>query len=200
MASTQAAQVTERYGIRGGYILYVSALGSHKNVSTLLQAYQEARLQGRLTAPLVVVGSQRWGQETLTCLETLRLREDVVLIGWVPAEDLPALYAGADLFVFPSRYEGFGLPVLEAMACGTPVIVSDCGSLPEVAGEAELYVDPEDPTALAEAMCRVAGDTAMRANMTAAGLQQAARFCWARSALELRALCRAVAGRMDDYG
>ncbi len=194
ISSSQAAEVARRHGIRGPYILYVGALGPHKNVSTLLQAYQRARLDGRLPARLVVVGSLRWGQSAQAVLETLRVRDDIVLMGEAPPEDLPALYAGADLFVFPSRYEGFGLPVLEAMACGAPVVVSDRGSLPEVAGSAGLYVDPDDESALAAMMCRVVGEPETRARMAAAGLEQAARFSWARSAADLLALFREVAG------
>ncbi len=194
ISPSQAAEVAGRHGIRGRYVLYVGALGSHKNVSTLLRAYQRARLDGGLTAGLVVAGSLRWGQHAQAVLETLRVRDDILLTGEVPREDLAALYAGADLFVFPSRYEGFGLPVLEAMACGAPVIVSDRGSLPEVAGAAGLYVDPDDESALAAMMCRVVREPETRARMGAAGLEQAARFSWARSAADLLAIFRDVAG------
>jgi glycosyltransferase involved in cell wall biosynthesis/SAM-dependent methyltransferase len=189
----QAAEVARRLGIRGRYILYVGALGPHKNVPTLLRAYQRARREGGLAAELVVAGSPRWGGETLAVMESLEVRDGIVLAGPVSPEDLPALYSGADLFVFPSRYEGFGLPVLEAMACGTPVIVSNRGALPEVAGEAGCYVDPDDEAALAAAMCRIFGEPEVRARMAAAGLERAACFSWARSAADLLALFREVA-------
>lgn len=189
----RAAEVVTRLGIRGRYLLYVGALGPHKNVPTLLRAYQRACLEGGLAAQLVVVGSPRWGRETLSVLESLRVRDSVLLAGPVPTEDLPALYSAAEAFVFPSRYEGFGLPVLEAMACGTPVIVSDGGALPEVAGEAGCYVDPDDEAGLVAAMCRIVGEPGVRARMAAAGLRQAARFSWARSAAELLALFRELA-------
>lgn len=189
----KAAEVTSRLGIRGPYVLYVGAFGPHKNVPTLLCAYERARLEGGLAARLVLVGSPRWGEEALGVLETLRVRDDVLLAGPVPAEDLPALYSGAEVFVFPSRYEGFGLPVLEAMACGAPVIVSRAGALPEVAAEAGCVVDSDDEGALAAAICRIVGEPETRARMRAAGLRQASRFSWAKSAADLAALFREVA-------
>jgi len=191
---SQAAEVARRHGIRGRYVLYVGALGPHKNVSTLLRAYQRARLDGGFAASLVVVGNPRRQAEIQAVLDTLRVRDEIVLTGEVPADELPALYAGADCFVFPSRYEGFGLPVLEAMACGTPVIVSDRGSLPEVVGAAGFCVDPDDEGALAAVMCQVIGEPETQARMAAAGLEQAARFSWARSAADLLVLLREVAG------
>jgi glycosyltransferase involved in cell wall biosynthesis len=147
----------------------------------------------------MVVGSHRWGEDLLTVLERFDVRQDILLTGPVPAEDLPALYAGAECFVFPSRYEGFGLPVLEAMACGTPVIVSNRGALPEVVGQAGVLVDPEDPIALAAAMCQVTGDLDLRRRLVAAGLAQAARFSWTESARDLLSLLQKVAdgGRED---
>ncbi len=189
----QAAEVAKRYGVFGPYMLYVGALGPHKNVPALFQAYQLAREERKIPAKLLVVGNSQWGEETTAVLQTLRVRDDIVTPGFVPAEDLPALYAGAELFVFPSRYEGFGLPVLEAMACGTPVIVSKDGALPEVAGEAGLYVDPDDCTTLADLMCRVLGGRDLRAQLAAASLKQAENFCWTRSAGQLLALLRDAA-------
>ena len=192
----QAAHVAMRYGLSGPYILYVGALSPHKNVTVLLRAYQLAREEGNIPAKLLVVGSSHWGQEAMALLQTLRVRDDILMLGFVPAEDLPALYAGAELFVFPSRYEGFGLPVLEAMACGTPVIVSKAGALPEAAGEAGLYVDPDDCTALADLMRRVLGGRELRATLAAASLKQAENFCWTRSATQLLTLFRDTAAHV----
>jgi len=186
------AEVVARYGIRGQYILYVGALGPHKNVTTLLQAYERARLRNGLAAQLVLVGSQRWGEGTLSLLETLHVRSNVVLTGLVPAADLPPLYSGAACFVFPSRYEGFGLPVLEAMACGTPVVASNAGALPEVIGRAGLLVDPENPEGLAASMCQLVTDQQLRADLSARGLSRAAEFSWERSAHDLLTLLREV--------
>ena len=122
----------------------------------------------------------------------LGLGDSVMFLGPVAGADLPALYAGAELFVFPSLYEGFGFPVLEAMACGTPVICSNVSSLPEVAGSAALQVDPRDTDALAAAMDRVLGDAALRQEMRREGLAQAGRFSWTRTAQQTLAAYRRV--------
>lgn len=194
-AAPVVAEVIRRHGIPRPYILYVGAMGAHKNVAGLLRAYECARLEGGLQAALVLTGSHRWGAETLATLEGLRVRSDVLLTGPVPAADLPPLYSGAMAFVFPSLYEGFGLPVLEAMACGAPVIASNRGALPEVVGDAGLLADPEEIPALADLLCRLGGDPDLRARLGAAGRRQAARFSWGQSAAALQDLLGEVAGR-----
>jgi len=118
--------------------------------------------------------------------------QSVVFLGPVPNDDLPALYAGAMLFVFPSLYEGFGLPSLEAMACGTPVVCSNTSSLPEVVREAAIMVDPLDAEGLAAAMERALRDQALREEMREKGLKQAAKFSWERTAREMLEVYRAV--------
>ena len=119
--------------------------------------------------------------------------ENVVrFLGPVPEADLPALYAGAAVFVFPSLYEGFGLPVLEAMACGTPVITSNTSSLPEVVGEAGILIDPRDVRALAEAVERVLADERLRAELRAKGVERARQFTWEKTARETLAVYRSV--------
>ncbi len=188
------AEVASRFGLSEPYILYVGALGPHKNVETLLRAYQRARLNAHLPAKLVIVGSHHWGRHAMSVLESLHVRNDIVLTGYVPVEDLPALYTGAELFVFPSSYEGFGLPVLEAMACGTPVIAANSGSLPEAGGSAALYVDPMDEDALAATMCRVMNEPETRARMCEASLEHASRFSWTQSAWDLLRIIRRTAG------
>jgi glycosyltransferase involved in cell wall biosynthesis len=191
--STEYLRVVQRYRIHTPYILYVGSLGPHKNVITLLRAYETARLDGRITGQLVLVGSDRWGADSLRVLETLRVRKDVVLTGFAPAADLPALYSGATCLVFPSLYEGFGLPVLEAMACGTPVIVSNRGALPEVVGEAGTLVDPLDADAFAKAICDLLNTPARRAERSARALAQAAAFSWDRSAEKVMAILHRTA-------
>lgn len=198
--SSRAAEVAKRYGLVGPYVLYVGAMGPHKNVPALLRAYQRARLDGRLAAKLLVVGGQRWGREAIDLAHSLRVRDDIVFAGEIPREDLPSVYSGATVFVFPSRYEGFGLPVLEAMACGTPVITSNQGALPEVVGAAGHCVAPDDEVSLADAMCRVASDPALRARMAAAGRERAATFSWTHSAGQLRTLLHEVGGRNGQDG
>ncbi len=191
-------EIRRRYGIDGPYLLYVGALGPHKNVPTLLRAYQEARLEGGIDAKLVLVGDRQWGADTLTVLEGLKIRRDVIVTGYVPTEELPALYAGSSLFVFLSFYEGFGLPVLEALSSGVPVVVSKTGALPEVVGDAGCCVDPEDATAVAAAICRVLTDSALREGMAAAGLKRAASFSWTQSARQLSRLLQTVAERSQN--
>ena len=181
-----------RYGISKPYFLYVGSLGPHKNVSTLLRAFESARLEGGLDASLVVVGSPRWSREVLSVRDSLRVRNDVIFTGSVPKNALPALYTGAWAFVCPSLYEGFGLPVLEAMACGTPVIASNRGSLPEVASSAALLVEP-DQSELASALCQIADQVATRRQMAAASLKRAGQFSWQRSAEDALRLLRHVA-------
>jgi len=117
-------------------------------------------------------------------VETLNLADSVRFLGPIDNTDLPALYAGADLFIFPSLYEGFGLPVLESMACGTPVACSNTSSLPEVAGDAALLFDPTDVDEMARVIHQLLGDQALRREMSAKGREQATRFTWERTAGE----------------
>jgi len=128
-------------------------------------------------------------------VQRLELEHYVRFTGYVEEEDLPALYNGADLFVFPSLYEGFGLPVLEAMACGTPVVTSNTSSLPEVAGDAALLVDPYDVEEIATAMRRILEDEALTAELRAKGLARAKEFSWERTARETIAVYEKVLGK-----
>ena len=153
----------------GDYVLYPANLWPHKNHDRLLAAWRD--VDPGLT--LVLTG-QAYGRT----IEHDRVR----VLGHVPHEELPALYRGARAVVFPSLFEGFGVPVLEAMACGTPVAASDRGALGEVAGDAALRFDPEDPGAIARAIGRVTGDDALRGALRGAGLRRAADFTWRRSA------------------
>jgi glycosyltransferase involved in cell wall biosynthesis len=135
---------------------------------------------------LVIVGGRGWLYEGIfRRVQALGLQDQVAFPGYVADEDLPALYSLADLFCFPSLYEGFGLPVLEALACGTPVVASEASSLPEVAGDAALWVDPYDVEGLAEAMRRMLTDSALRREMVGRGLDQARRFSWQSAAEQL---------------
>ncbi|NWF72015.1 MAG: glycosyltransferase family 4 protein [Nitrospirae bacterium] len=191
----QVAATTARYAIKRPYALYVGSMGPHKNVATLLRAYEQARRTNRLSASLVLAGGTEWGGETLALLESLTFRRDVVVTGFVQDEELAALYAGADVFVFPSLYEGFGLPVLEAMAYGKAVIVSNGGALPEAAGSAGISVDPKNVDAFAQTMAHVLAEPGRRESMEQASLVQAAKFSWGASAAALAGLMERVAGR-----
>jgi glycosyltransferase involved in cell wall biosynthesis len=184
--------VRERYGVAGEYILFVSTIEPRKNIPFLLQAY--ARMKEAWPEPgsmprLVLAGKKGWLYESIfAVLDELGLGQSVICTGGVAIDDLPALYSGALFFVLPSLYEGFGLPVLEAMSCGTPVITSNTSSLPEVAGDAAILIDPQDLVGLAATMQRLCQDEALRRQLSAHGLAQAKRFSWERAARETLAV------------
>jgi len=176
------------------YILNVGTLEPRKNLEGLLRAFARAK-KGGIPHTLVIAGARGWGESRLASLpEMLGIRDSVVFTGFVADEDLPHLYADADFFAYPSLYEGFGLPVLEAMACGTPVITADSSSLPEVAGEAALLVDPRSETELAAAMVRLAGDEALRSDLGRRGIARAAGFSWEKTVAETLAVYDEVLG------
>ncbi len=188
------AAVRARYGLPERFILNVGALEPGKNQATLVRAYH------RLHAPeqtLVIAGPRAWRYESLLRLvDRLGLAGRVRFLDYVPVEDLAALYNLADLFVFPSLYEGFGLPPLEAMACGLPVVASTAPALREVLNDAALLVHPEDVAAMAEAMAAALRDETLRSRLREAGLRRAAQFSWERTAHETVAVySEAVAGR-----
>ena len=178
----RVADARQRYGLAERFVLVVGTIEPRKNLVRLLEALQRLRDEG-LVLPLVVVGSRGWlYDELFRRLEESALRSDVQFPGYVPAADLPLLYNAATLVAMPSVYEGFGLPVLEAMASGTPVVSSDASCLPEIGGSAARYFDPYDTEAMAEALRAVWTDAELRDEMRTQGLQQAARFSWARAA------------------
>jgi glycosyltransferase involved in cell wall biosynthesis len=188
-ASPEAiATVRARHGLPEGFILTVGTIEPRKNLSRLLDALQCLRQRG-LDTRLVVVGSRGWLYEGFfRRLEELQLGDAVLLPGYVPDADLPAVYSAARVFVLPSLYEAFGLSVLEAMACGTAVVCSRTSSLPEVGGDAVRYFDPTDVEEMAEAIGAVWHDEALRMEMSRRGLAQAARFSWRRTAEETMAV------------
>jgi alpha-1,3-rhamnosyl/mannosyltransferase len=168
-----------RMGVEQPYVLTVGALQPRKNVEGVLTAFEGLETPHRL----VVAGGRGWRDDALV-RRVESLGDRAVLTGHVGDDELVALYRGADAFVFPSRYEGFGFPPLEAMACGTAVIASDRTSLPEITGGAVPAVDPDDPDALRAALERVLGDPAERAELAARGLARAREFSWRRCAEE----------------
>lgn len=180
------AAVRTRYQLPETFALCVTSDKPHKNVDTLVKAWRLSATGQREDAPWLVLAGHR--TRGLLAFDHPRIRD----LGPVAESDLPALYGSATLFVYPSRYEGFGLPPLEAMACGAPVICSHAGSLPEVVGDAALLADPDDAQALAAAIDRVFADSALRATLREAGLARAALFSWRRAAQETLAVYERV--------
>jgi glycosyltransferase involved in cell wall biosynthesis len=178
-------RVRHNYGIDGDYVLSVGSIQPRKNLVRLVKAYASLRgvhKENRFPK-LVLVGKCAWlYDETLRALEETGVRDSVVLTGYVPEADLPALYSGALCFVYPSYFEGFGLPPLEAMKCGAPVIVGDATSLPEVVGDAGLKVDPFDVSAIANAIARLMNDSDLRRELSVKGQKRAEMFDWRETA------------------
>ncbi len=184
-----AGWVRGKYRIPGGFVLFVSTIEPKKNLPTLLQAFRQLSDTYHVKTKLVVVGEQGWlFEEVFKTVQKLKLDDDVIFLGRVPLEELLWLYNAAQVLVHPALYEGFGLTPLEAMACGTPVIVSNVSSLPEVVGDAGLLVDPKDAEGFAVAMWRVLRDPALRQELRQKGLCRARKFSWEKTARETLAL------------
>jgi glycosyltransferase involved in cell wall biosynthesis len=188
------ASVKAKYGIASDYILHVGTLHPRKNLSRLVEAFALLSSQfiihnsefGIRQSQLVIAGKKGWlYNEIFSRVKAMGLADQVVFTGYVTDADLPALLSGAQLFAFPSLHEGFGFPVVEAMSCGVPIVCSDASSLPEVAGDAALLVDPLDTEALAAAMARLLTDTSLRGDLVARGYRQAGRFSWDRAAWQV---------------
>jgi glycosyltransferase involved in cell wall biosynthesis len=187
--------VRQKYHLPDRFILYVGTLEPRKNVARLIRSYRLLRQEG-IRHGLVIAGGRGWlCDDVFEAANRDGLGGDVVFTGHVPEEDLPTLYQAADVFAYPSLYEGFGLPVLEAMACGVPVVCSDQASLPEVAGEAALLVDPTEVREIAAALARVLHDGDLRQRMVDQGLERARQFTWERAARNVLSVYREVAGR-----
>lgn len=186
--------VAERLGIASDYILYVGALEHpNKNLVRLLQAYDLARRDLGVTQTLVMAGPKRYQPEVIMAeIERLGLHDFVHCLGYVPKEDLPYLYAAADLFAYVSLWEGFGLPVLEAMAGGTPVIASNTSSLPEVVGDAGILVDPLSVPDIATAIEALLHTPELQQRLVHAGVERAKTFTWANSAQNMLHVFEAI--------
>lgn len=180
----QAGPTLERYGLRfGQYLLSLGTLEPRKNYLRLIEAHARLRAGDPATPPLVIAGGRGWLFDQIEAAAAAAAPH-VRLLGKVPDADLPALLSGARLFAYPSRYEGFGLPALEALACGVPVVVSSTTSLPEVVGEAGVYCAPDDVASIAAAIRQVLGDADLAARLRLAGPARAAQFSWRRMARE----------------
>lgn len=179
--------VRGRYGIKNNYILYVGAIDPNKNLIPLIEAFSEVK--GSVNHRLVIAGERGWYYYILQeKAKELKLEDDVIFTGFVPDEDLPALYAGADLFVLPSFLEGFGIPVLEAMASGTPVVAANAGALPEVVGDAGILVNPFSAQEIAEGIYRLISNNQLSDQLIKKGLDRSKQFNWPKVAEETLAL------------
>nr|MBC7244916.1 glycosyltransferase family 4 protein [Chloroflexota bacterium] len=193
--------VRARYRLPARFVLSLGTLQPRKNFERLVEAYSQVKRETGDEIQLVIAGALGWMYDGIfKKVEALGLQGVVHFPGYVADDDLPALYSMADLFVFPSLYEGFGLPPLEAMACGTPVITSNVSSLPEVVGDAAWMVDPLDVGALANAMRQMLSEAALRSQMIARGLIQARYFTWSRAAEKLLDVYQAVQHGMTLRG
>jgi glycosyltransferase involved in cell wall biosynthesis len=183
LPADQVEAFRRRMGLPERFWLFVGTIEPRKNLATLLEAY--ARLPSDARLPLVLGGGKGWMyDEVFALIERHQLKDVVWTPGFLSSQDLPFWYNSAEVFIYPSVYEGFGLPVVEAMACGTPALISDASSLPEVGGEAAMLVPPRDIEAWTAALHRVYHDADWRAQARALGFAQAARFSWHQAALQ----------------
>lgn len=185
-AAGEAVVLRERYGMPDRYFLYVGTCKAHKNLSLTLKALRLCAEKGQPVPPLVLVGrTDQHARKVLALAGELGIADQVVHVGFVDELHLPAVYRGATAFVFPSLYEGFGLPIVEAMALGTPVITSGRGACAEVAGDAAVLVDPFDAEALAGRLVALSTEIQLREALIESGLRRAAEFTWDRAVAQL---------------
>lgn len=195
-AGDAGKQLREKHALPERFVLYVGSLEAKKNIDRLLDAFSILVKEGRAGDRELVLAGGRGGQayDVEAAIDRAGVREHVIVTGYVADEDVPVLMNMADLFVYPSLYEGFGLPPLEAMACGTPTVVSDAACLPEVVGDAALVAPAEDATGLAAVVERALGDKTLRGKLSQLGPKRAADFTWQRAARETLALYESLIG------
>ena len=193
-SSSEAADTRRRFGIERDYVLAVGSLQPRKNLARLVRTYAKLRAEhAGFNHQLVIAGRKLWlSGEIFAEIERQKCARDCVVTDYVAEEELPALYRSAAAFVYPSLFEGFGLPPLEAMACGTPVVTSNTSSLPEIVGDAAVMIDPYDETAMAQAMLEVVSNQQLRARLREAGRQRAQGFTWRAAAEKTLALYQEV--------
>jgi glycosyltransferase involved in cell wall biosynthesis len=184
-SAAHQVRVRAAFNIDGPFVLYVGTIEPRKNLVRLIRAWQRIRQRGVIPHRLVLVGSRGW-QDRAIYQEVRSIADDagIIFTGYVPLEDLPALYSAADAFAFPSLYEGFGLPVIEAMACSTPVLISSTPALVEVAGDAALQVDAYSVEAISLGLERILTDEVLRGELRARGLRRAQAYSWPATATQ----------------
>jgi len=183
--ASEISRVREKYGIVGDYILTVGSIQPRKNIPRLISAYAALCRERKVESipKLVIVGKRAWlYEETLNAAENSAVRNQIIFTGYVPEEDLPCLYTEARCFIYPSYFEGFGIPPLEAMGCGTPTITANRTCFPEVIGDGGLMVDPFDIEAISAAMVRVLSDKQFREELRVKGLKRASVYDWRKTA------------------
>lgn len=188
----EIAQTKREYGITKNYILFTSTIEPRKNVQGLLKAYRKLDESLRNMYSLVLAGKKGWLSESIDVMlqEMIGQGYNIITTGYVDEEDLPGLYSGSSVFVYPSFYEGFGMPPLEAMACGVPVIVANNSSLPEVVGEAGILVDAKNDQEISNAITKVLTDVSIAKNMQEKSLRRAQQFNWDKSGKKLADIFR----------
>ena len=188
------ARVRERYQLDHRFVLYVGNIKPHKNLVRLVEAFDRLRARGFDDLTLLIIGDEISKLPALRrAVHSHKLHKHVRFLGYLPDDTLAVLYRLADVFVFPSLYEGFGLPPLEAMACGAPVVTSNVSSLPEVTGDAAVLVDPYDAASIADGVAKVLTDPALRDEMRVKGVARAREFSWERSVSRTREIYQEVA-------
>ncbi len=173
------SDLRKRYGLPERFILFVGTIEPRKNLVKLVEAFHMLYSRDRIKEPLVIVGGKGWKNEPLyELIRKLKIEDRIIFTGHVSDTDLPLFYNSATVFAYPSLYEGFGMPVIEAMACGVPVVTSNVSSLPEVAGDAAILVNPEDPEEIASGINRILTDEDLYKNLQDRGFKQASKFTW----------------------
>ncbi len=188
----QIKRVLDKYDIEGPFIFYVGRLEKKKNTPALIEAYAIMREEHKeINYKLVLVGDASYGyDEVKYAIHEFHLIDDVIMTGWIPEIDMPYIYSGATAFIFPSRYEGFGIPLLQAMACGTPIAASCCASIPEIAQGAAMFFSPNDVKSMAEVVAKVILDNKLRQELVKKGYERVKNFSWEKCAREtLEEIC-----------
>ena len=185
MEKEEVHPILQKYQLHKPYILFVGTLEPRKNVETLIRAFNQLKQSHNIPHELVLAGQKGWLYEKIfEAIESSPFKSDIRQMDYVPDSDVPALMNWAEVFAYPSFYEGFGLPVLEAMQCGVPVVTSNISSMPEVGGEACLYIHPESSDELADTLYKVLRDKAFQKILSEKGIERAKQFSWEKCAEE----------------
>jgi glycosyltransferase involved in cell wall biosynthesis len=186
-------RVRKKYRLPEQYLLFVGLFSPRKNIAGLLKAFAILKKKYAIPHKLLMVGEKGWKYKSdLALVDSLGIAEEVIFTGYVKNEELPAIYTMASAFVFPSLYEGFGLPLLESMACGTPVVTSNISAMPEVVGDAGILVEPNEPLGIAEAVYRLISDKQLAKELTSLGFQRVHCFTWEKAAREMITLFQEI--------